>query len=233
MSIKFLLIFIAFGCTFLGMCWADEDVDNGYIFTSPKSLKKGQNNQLQFIRFGCLDSSALTVQLFYKKNYNSNETLAQQQTYNIPKGNKDALLNFFVKPFNDTDYVYNGRLQINGTMCGKPISGSDEVQFSNTNANIYIIQTDKPLYKPGQTVKFRVLKVDKNLRPSDKTNDTADIYVEDPRGTRLFQFKGVQLGKGITQNQFPLADEPVQGTWTITVSKNKDTQSTTFDVKEY
>ncbi|CAL1263350.1 unnamed protein product [Larinioides sclopetarius] len=167
MSIRILVIFIAFGCAILGTSCADENVDNGYIFTSPKSLKKGQNNQLQLIRFGCLDSSALKVQLFYKKNYNSNETLAQQQTYNIPK------------------------------------------------------------------VNFRVLKVDKNLRPSDKPNDTADIYVEDPRGTRLFQFKGVQLGKGITQNQFPLADEPVQGPWRITVSDNKDTQSTTFDVKEY
>lgn len=59
---------------------------SGYIFTSPRSLKKGQNNQLQLIRFGCFDKSALNVQLYYKKNYNSNETLAHQQTYNIPKG---------------------------------------------------------------------------------------------------------------------------------------------------
>ncbi|GBM17289.1 hypothetical protein AVEN_189480-1, partial [Araneus ventricosus] len=38
---------------------------------------------------------------------------------------------------------------------------------------------------------------------------------------------------GITQMEFPLADEPVQGSWRITVSKDKDSQSTTFDVKEY
>ncbi|GBO33375.1 hypothetical protein AVEN_190107-1 [Araneus ventricosus] len=67
------------------------------------------------------------------------------------KSNEDVLLNFFVQPFNDTNYVYSGRLQINGTMCGKPISGSDEVRFSSSNANIYIVQTDKPLYKPEQT----------------------------------------------------------------------------------
>ncbi|KAF8794905.1 Murinoglobulin-1 like protein [Argiope bruennichi] len=153
--------------------------------------------------------------------------------YNIPKGKKDTILNFVLKPFNDTNNVYSGRLQINGTLCGKSISGSDEVRFSSSNANVYIIQTDKPLYKPGQTVKFRVLKLDKNLRPSNKENDAADVYVEDPRGTRLFQFNGCQLGKGIAQNEFPLADEPVQGTWRITVKKDKDSQTTTFDVKEY
>ncbi|XP_055924186.1 alpha-2-macroglobulin-like [Argiope bruennichi] len=233
MFVKILLAFTALGCAFLGLCWADDPVENGYIFTSPRYLKKGQNNQLQLIRFGCLEDTSLKVKLFYKKDYNSNETLAQQQVYHIPNGRKDALLKFFVKPFKDTGYIYSGRLQINGTMCGKKISGSDEVNFSDSNSDIYIIQTDKPLYKPGQTVKFRVLKVDKNLRPSDKENDVADVYVEDPRGTRLFQFKGVHLGKGITQNEFPLADEPVQGTWRITVNKDKDSQTTTFDVKEY
>ncbi|GIY63381.1 hypothetical protein CEXT_236271 [Caerostris extrusa] len=38
---------------------------------------------------------------------------------------------------------------------------------------------------------------------------------------------------GITQLKFPLADEPVKGPWKITVSSGKETQSTTFDVKEY
>ncbi|GBM68559.1 Ovostatin, partial [Araneus ventricosus] len=233
MDIRNLLTFVAFAFTIFQVCSADEEVENGYIFTSPRSLKKGQNNQLQLLRFGCLDSSSLNVQLYYKKNYNSNETLGQQQTYNIAKGSKDALLNFLFEPFDGIDNVYSGRLQINGTMCGKPISGSDDVHFSSTNANIYIIQTDKPLYKPGQTVQFRVLKLDKNLKPLDNNSDVTDVYVEDPKGTRLFQFKSVQLGKGITQMEFPLADEPVQGSWRITVSNSKDTASTRFDVKEY
>ncbi|GFT11168.1 alpha-1-macroglobulin, partial [Nephila pilipes] len=81
--------------------------------------------------------------------------------------------------------------------------------------------------------KFRVLKFDQNLKPSNKANDTADVYVEDPQGTRLFQFTGVQLGKGIQQRQFLLADEPTLGSWTISVDNGKDSQSTTFEVKEY
>ncbi|GFS90047.1 alpha-2-macroglobulin, partial [Nephila pilipes] len=62
---------------------------------------------------------------------------------------------------------------------------------------------------------------------------TADVYVEDPRGTRLFQFKGVHLGKGMQQLQFPLADEPTLGSWSISVDDGKHMESTTFDVQEY
>ncbi|GFX13505.1 alpha-2-macroglobulin [Trichonephila clavipes] len=84
-----------------------------------------------------------------------------------------------------------------------------------------------------QALNFRVLKFDQNLRPSNRANDTADVYVNDPQGTRLFQFKGVHLGRGIQQRQFPLADEPTLGSWTITVDSGKDSQSASFQVKEY
>ncbi|GIY10889.1 alpha-1-macroglobulin [Caerostris darwini] len=233
MALQKLFTFSIFMCMYIAACSAQEKTDNSYIFTAPKSLHTRQTNQLQIIRFGCLEPSSLKVQLYVTKDYNSNETLAVTQVYKLEKGKKDSLLPFYVHFDGDDDYVYRGRIQINGTLCGKPISGSDEIHFSNSNDNIYIIQTDKPMYKPGQEVLFRVLKLDSSLRPSSKSNDSADVYVEDPKGTRLFQFLGVQLGKGMIQKKFLLADEPVKGSWRITVSSGKDTESTTFDVKEY
>ncbi|GIY82567.1 alpha-1-inhibitor 3, partial [Caerostris extrusa] len=210
MALQKLFAFSIFMCMYIAACSAQEKTDNGYIFTAPKSLYTRQMNQLQIIRVWVRYTSVPTG-----------------------KRQKDSLLPFYVHFDGDDDYVYKGRIQINGTLCGKPISGSDEIHFSNSNDNIYIIQTDKPMYKPGQEVLFRVLKLDSSLRPSSKSNDSADVYVEDPKGTRLFQFLGVQLGKGMVQLKFLLADEPVKGSWRITVSSGKDTESTTFDVKEY
>ncbi|GBO21682.1 Alpha-1-macroglobulin, partial [Araneus ventricosus] len=208
---------------------------HGYIFTSPRTLNKGQNNQLQLLRFGCLEESVLNVQVYYSEHYSSDstETLAKEQTFQLQEGEKESLLQLFLDQSDDSDKAYSGRIQINGTMCGKYISGSDDVYFSSPSSYIYIIQTDKHLYKPGQKVKFRVLKLDKNLKPTNRANDTGDIFVEDPQGTRLFQFKGVQLGHGIVQKDFPLADEPAHGTWSITVKSGQDTGSTSFEVKEY
>ncbi|GFY73717.1 ovostatin [Trichonephila inaurata madagascariensis] len=215
--------------------WASaiqQEKDNHYIFMSPRTLRIGATNELQIRRFGCLEDSVLKVKLFHTENYNGNETLLQEADYQLEEGKKDSFLAFYVNSFGD-DNAYDGMLQINGTICGKPISGSDRVLFSNSNGNIILIQTDKPLYKPGQDVNFRVLKLDQNLKPSSRANDTADVYVNDPQGTRLFQFKGVHLGRGIQQRQFPLADEPTLGSWTITVDSGKDSQSTSFQVKEY
>ncbi|GFX13513.1 pregnancy zone protein [Trichonephila clavipes] len=205
-----------------------QEKDNHYIFMSPRTLRIGATNELQLRRFGCVEDSVLKVKLFRTENYNGNETLLQEADYQLEEGKKDSFLAFFVNSSGD-DNAYDGRLQINGTICGKPISGSDRVLFSNSNGNIILIQTDKPLYKPGQDVNFRVLKLDQNLRPSNRANDTADVYVNDPQGTRLFQFKGVHLGRGIQQEQFPLADEPALGSWTITVDSGKDSQSTSFE----
>ncbi|GFS48620.1 murinoglobulin-1 [Nephila pilipes] len=216
----------------LGISVAQDELDRSYIFTSPRTLKTGSNNQLQLLRFGCLSDDVLKVQLFYTPTYDSNETLLQEANFKLGKAKKDSFLAFYVP--HTSENLYNGRLQINGTICGSAISGSDSVSFSsNSNQNIILIQTDKPLYKPGQEVQFRVLKFDNKLKPSNRANDTADVYVEDPKGTRLFQFNGINLGKGIQQMQFPLADEPALGSWTITVSNGKQTQSATFDVKEY
>ncbi|GFR23611.1 murinoglobulin-1 [Trichonephila clavata] len=232
MEMKYALCFVIFMCSVLVTCAVEEEVDSGYIFTAPRSFKFGSSNQLQFIRFGCMDEGVLNVKLFYSESYNGNETLAQEKQYTIEKDEMETLVDFPLDSI-DADNVYSGRLQINGTIGGKTISGSDKVYFSSPKTNIYIIQTDKPLYKPGQEVKFRVLKVDKYLRPSSCANDVADVYVEDPKGTRLFQFLEVKLGEGIQQLQFPLADEPVLGSWRITVSTKNETESTTFEVKEY
>ena len=43
--------------------------------------------------------------------------------------------------------------------------------------NYPLIQTDKGIYKAKDDVKFRVLLVDHNLKPSDETID--ELWVED------------------------------------------------------
>lgn len=222
---------LAAWCVILISCAAQES-PNGYIFTAPRSVKIGSTNELQLLRYGDLDDGILKVRLYYSESYNSNETLGLEREFDIKKGEKISSYQLQVDPFNSI-YVYNGRIEINGTMGEKEFGGSDKVSFATPKNSIIIIQTDKPLYQPGQEVKFRVVKVDNELKPSGKDDDVAEVYVEDPKETRLFQFKNVELGKGIQQLEFPLSDEPVLGTWKISVSSQNETESTNFEVKEY
>ena len=98
--------------------------------------------------------------------------------------------------------------------------------------NYPLIQTEKWQYKAKDDVKFRVLLVDHNLKPSDV--DTIDeIWVEDPRNRRIVQWKDQGLDKGLMQQEFKLSEEPELGTWTINFKAGPLKEKTTFTVSEY
>ncbi|XP_010015515.1 PREDICTED: alpha-2-macroglobulin-like protein 1 [Nestor notabilis] len=82
------------------------------------------------------------------------------------------------------------------------------------------IQTDKPVYKPGQIVKLRIVTLDQNFIASNGT---------DPKGNRIAQWLNVTPVGGIVDLSFPLAAEAQVGEYTI---KMPD-RTHTFSVEEY
>ncbi|XP_072212583.1 alpha-2-macroglobulin-like protein 1 [Excalfactoria chinensis] len=89
------------------------------------------------------------------------------------------------------------------------------------------IQTDKAVYKPGQQVKFRVVSLDKDLVASDKKLPL--VFMKDPRGNRIAQWRDVSPRQGIVDLSLPLAAEPALGTYTIHVER----KTHSFVVEEY
>ncbi|KAM6472166.1 alpha-2-macroglobulin-like [Liasis olivaceus] len=105
------------------------------------------------------------------------------------------------------------------------------VTVRNPN-DLLFVQTDKPIYKARQEVKFRVVNLDEDFRPVDKTIPL--IYIQDPRRNRLFQWNNVDLNVGLTQLSFPLSSEPTLGTYKLVVEKSSgSTIEHKFDVEEY
>ncbi|XP_078509061.1 alpha-2-macroglobulin-like protein 1 [Lissotriton helveticus] len=91
------------------------------------------------------------------------------------------------------------------------------------------LQTDKPVYKAGQTVNFRLVTLDDDFIPQDDKYPL--IVVEDPNGNRIVQWVNVTPQLGITDLSFPLSSEPALGTYNINVYPN--TIASTFTVEEY
>ncbi|XP_015741014.1 alpha-2-macroglobulin-like protein 1 [Coturnix japonica] len=89
------------------------------------------------------------------------------------------------------------------------------------------IQTDKAVYKPGQQVKFRIVSLDKDLVASDKKLPL--VFLKDPRGNRIAQWRDVSPQQGIVDLSLPLAAEPALGTYTIHVER----KTHSFTVEEY
>lgn len=84
---------------------------------------------------------------------------------------------------------YGKSITVNGTSIGDTeYSFTDTKKFKvSSNNDFNIIETDKPVYKPGQTVKIRVLSLDFLLNPVVK--EFKEIYIEDPSGSRVAQWR--------------------------------------------
>ncbi|XP_021233538.1 alpha-2-macroglobulin-like protein 1 [Numida meleagris] len=89
------------------------------------------------------------------------------------------------------------------------------------------VQTDKAVYKPGQQVKFRIVSLDKNFVASEKKLPL--VFLKDPRGNRIAQWRDVSPRQGIVELSLPLAAEPALGTYTIHVER----KTHSFSVEEY
>uniref|UniRef100_A0A673Z9L2 Alpha-2-macroglobulin-like n=1 Tax=Salmo trutta TaxID=8032 RepID=A0A673Z9L2_SALTR len=88
-----------------------------------------------------------------------------------------------------------------------------------------IFQTDKPVYKPGQTVKFRIVSLDASFLSFNQM---------DPNSNRIAQWLNQSTVSGILDLSHPMSAEATQGSYIITAWNEKGEQSSqNFDVKEY
>ncbi|NWT28572.1 A2ML1 protein, partial [Cardinalis cardinalis] len=95
--------------------------------------------------------------------------------------------------------------------------------------NIILIETDKGLYKPGETVKFRIVNLDENLKVIK--NEYSQIWLLDPEYNRIAEWLNVKANHGIVDLSFPLASEASLGNYIISVQQ--DMAYKTFRVEEY
>ncbi|NXG09943.1 OVOS protein, partial [Sakesphorus luctuosus] len=109
------------------------------------------------------------------------------------------------------------------------------VMIWNTDSIVFV-QTDKPIYKPGQRVRFRVVALDFNFKPVQETvsNHLYASFIQDPRHNRIFQWQNVTSEMNIIQKEFPLTEEPILGNYKIVVvKKSGDRTNHSFLVEEY
>ncbi|KAG8435793.1 hypothetical protein GDO86_013654 [Hymenochirus boettgeri] len=156
---------------------------------------------------------------------NKNETLLEKQ---VTETEEDICATFPI-PVSDAVDVGYLRLLVDG----------DTLHFKSTRSvlikpleNLVFIQTDKPIYKPGQNVQFRIAAMDENFRPVSEKFPV--VYITDPQGNRINQWLNVETSRGITQESFLLSSEPTLGTYKMTAERQKGNRVTqSFSVEEY
>ncbi|GIY30102.1 hypothetical protein CDAR_6902 [Caerostris darwini] len=197
--------------------------NRGFILTAPKSIDAGSTEYLTFTAFN-VSGGQVTIKIL---NWYTQEVLAESKGVVI--NNMNMWVEIVVPPLS-TDT--KAKLQLKGTFSdGYKIEAEKEV-FIRHSTIITFVQTDKPIYKPGQTVKFRVLPLDSQLKPLE-ANAVADVWIEDPSDIRVVQWKQIKFDEGMVQLELPLSNEPTLGTWSIKTIINKVTSTQKFDVEKY
>ncbi|XP_061574702.1 alpha-2-macroglobulin-like protein 1 isoform X2 [Cololabis saira] len=97
---------------------------------------------------------------------------------------------------------------------------------------IHIVQTDKPIYKPGQTVQFRIVSMDTSFIPVDRVYK--EVTLTDPSSNRIAQWLDKAIVNGILDLAHPTIPEADQGSYQITAMTDKGEMIYhQFDIKEY
>lgn len=79
------------------------------------------------------------------------------------------------------------------------------------------IQIDKPQYKPGESIKFRALFLDRKLKAYNP-NAPININLYDPQGSLVKTIKDVHLVTGVYSGEFNIKMNSTTGVWKIVVS---------------
>merc|ERR1712106_216596 len=214
---------------------AKEDTEGKYLISFPRSFIESSAEKICIELFDSDKSDAtIETQVFINDEEKTNSWIFGEEP--VEKQNIDIKAEEKLKCFDFTlpeTAAAKGLLNIKVNFKDSTYSVNSFKEISILKKENYpLVQTDKGQYKAKDTVKFRVLLVDHNLKPSEIVS-IDELWVEDPRNRRIAQWKDQSLDKGLMQQEFLLSEEPELGIWTINFKAGSLKDKTIFTVSEY
>ncbi|XP_055540110.1 thioester-containing protein 1 allele R1-like isoform X6 [Wyeomyia smithii] len=134
-------------------------------------------------------------------------------------------------PFSIGDITQSDYSLVAEGLSGFVFTNETQLRFQPKSFSVFV-QTDKAIYKPGDTVRFRVLVLDPNTRPLQKVN-AVQVHITDGKSNRIKQWNNATLIKGVFEANLPLSNAPVLGRWLIHVEVLGSKTNQEFEVDEY
>ncbi len=106
----------------------------------------------------------------------------------------------------------------------------DEASVLVDASFIVFLETDKPIYKPGQTIHIRTITLTPELKP---VVGMVTVEVLDAKGIKIFR-EDVETDEfGMTSLDLPISTEPNEGVWKITATTEEGRTQLDVRVEEY
>ncbi|NWH20923.1 OVOS protein, partial [Grus americana] len=215
MWLKFLLAILLLHVT------AAKEPEPQYVLMVPAVLQTDSPGQvcLQFLNLN------ETISIRAILEYGAVNTTIFEKTMTASNGLQ--CFNFTIPPLNSAPLAF-----ISFSAKGSTVNLEERRSVMIWNMkSIVFVQTDKPVYKPGQSGEYLFIAKDFQGK---KTVSLYSFFVQDPRGNRIFQWQNVTSEMNIIQIEFPLTEEPILGNYKIIIAKKSgDKTNHSFLVKEY
>ncbi|MFO8009293.1 MAG: alpha-2-macroglobulin family protein [Dehalococcoidia bacterium] len=215
-----LLVILALTASTVGGCLSSEpkvsDADiEKYIATAPKTLYTGETAAVSFTLLGSegqLTRDTVEVNLI-RDGYRMSSGVAD-----IPGTGKVEL----DIPTTLENGIYE--LQVKGS------NFEDKASVRVEKSVLVFAETDKPIYKPGQTMHIRAITLNGDLRPLEQV---VNIEILDAKGIKIFRKEISTDEYGMASFDFPISSEPNLGTWKINASSDESETQLDVRVEEY
>ena len=148
--------------------------------------------------------------------FKDNKTILQVN--NTIKGN--GSIPFTVPDVDEGEYTI--RVKGNGFQ--------DEAKVKIERSFLVFLETDKPIYKPGQDLQIRVLTLDAELKPM---TESVIVEVLDAKGIKIFRQDVKTDDFGMVELTLPISNEPNLGIWKLTATTAKTKAQLDVRVEEY
>ncbi|XP_022237429.1 CD109 antigen-like [Limulus polyphemus] len=197
--------------------------DPTYFILASRVIRPGQPYRVYVTVYR--PSIPITVKASIQRDGVDLASTTKQYRSNVP----ETLL--LKVPPNSVPGVYKLRVEgnMNGVLGGTAFVNETLLEFSQRSMTIFV-QTDSPIYRQGQIVRFRTIPINTSLKAY---SDAVDVYMLGPRGTIMRKWLSRQTNRGAVSLEYQLSEQPPFGTWTIRVVVQGQVGEKTFLVEEY
>ena len=189
-----------------------DNVD-GYMALAPATLRSGQRESISISLFSGGEPARGQVNLALMLR---GSALAESSGYIDGSGT----VSIEVPDIAPGDYY----LRINGD------GFRDTATVRVEDGTVLFLETDKPVYKPGQEILVRVLRLGPELKPlpGDVT-----VEIQDAKGLKVYREETTTDDFGMATLRMPLSNEPNLGVWKVTTNSGEQTAQVDVRVEEY
>ncbi|XP_077777047.1 ovostatin-like [Podarcis muralis] len=201
---------------------AAQEATLQYVLVVPSVLQSGSANTACVQLLNLKETVNLNVFLEYERR---NVTVFQE----VVRRKSLFKCKYFVVPEASSNPV----AYITISLKGATVNVTERRVLAIQNKGIVVfVQTDKPIYKPGQEVLFRIVSLNTRFQPDPQTYPL--VTIQDPQRNQIFQWRNVTSEISIVQLSFSIILEPILGDYEIIVQSQSGAKTShIFSVKEY